>query len=112
MTHNPSSTGRIRSLQRIIPEAPANVEEDLRGINEARKHYDGAARIVELCRALPCQQVALLTRLVPLLAEEDQLEILAEVLKLAPRDLVQQIERELLSQSANNTNSHPSEAKQ
>src|SRR4051794_4012680 len=96
MTKKTAPPPRIRPLQKIVPEEITDPDE-IRAVDEARRHQERAARVLSLCRELPRVSLPLLTRLLTLLAEEDQFEILADVLKLAPPDSVKQLEEELLA---------------
>jgi len=64
----------------------------------------------QLCRTLPeAERLALLARLVPLLADEDQIELLDEVVKIVGSNVTEQLEKELLARQGNQPSTSPSD---
>ncbi len=101
MTEKTTPAIRPAPMRRIIAEEITDPEE-IQAVTELLQRGDQATRILDHCRSLPEQErLAVLLRLAALVADEDQLDVVAGLLKLAPSTTIQKLEDDLLARHEN-----------
>src|SRR5437879_230160 len=109
MTSKPTPPSRMAPLQRVVAQTITGPDE-IRKLEESTRSGNQLHRTRKLCRTLPeAERLALLARLVPLLADEDQIELLDEVVRFVGSDVLKQFETELLGRQENQSLSSPSD---
>ena|SRR5438105_1574881 len=100
MTKNNSPPTPEVSARRVTVEEITD-PNDIRGVEELARRGGQIRRVLRLVRTLSePERVSLLTRLVSFVADEDQIEFIGDLLKLAPPDTVSTIEAELLGRES------------
>ncbi len=110
MTKNNSSPTPPLSSQRIAIEEITDPDE-IRAVEELAGRGKRLRRVLGLCQTLPEQErLLLLPRLASLVADEDQIEFIGDLLKLVPPNVVETIETELLARQEKAAAVPPSES--